>query len=97
MSKEKIKVYLYTIVFKLIQIDGYSLEAQKELRKNHSTKFKLIEAKVKKETIEAEKFTGDNIYKILIYFDKLYKVMNNVERSQLIETLIAEIQIKEDK
>ena len=33
MSKEKIKVYLYTIVFILIQIDGYSLEAQKELRK----------------------------------------------------------------
>ena len=91
MSKEKIKVYLYTIVFILIQIDGYSLEAQKELRKNYSTKFKLIEAKVKKETIEAEKFTVDNIYKILIYFDKLYKVMNDVERRQLIETSIAEI------
>ena len=97
MSKEKIKVYLYTIVFKLIQIDGYSLEAQKELRKNHSTKFKLIEAKVKKETIEAEKFTGDNIYKILIYFDKLYKVMNDVERRQLITALISEIQIYEEK
>ena len=58
---------------------------------------KLIEAKVKKETIEAEKLTGDNIYKILIYFDKLYKVMNDVERRQLIEALIAEIQIYEDK
>lgn len=41
---------------------------------------KLIEVKVKKETIEAERLTGDNIYKILIYFDKLYKVMNDVER-----------------
>lgn len=58
---------------------------------------KLIEAKVKKETIEAEKLTCDNIYKILIYFDKLYKVMNDVERRQLIEALIAEIQIYEDK
>jgi len=26
MSKEKIKVYLYTRVFTSIQIDGYSLE-----------------------------------------------------------------------
>ncbi len=58
---------------------------------------KLIEVKVKKETIEAEKLTGDNIYKVLIYFDKLYKVMNDVERRQLIEALIAEIQIYEDK
>lgn len=97
------------------EIDNY----QKELRKSHSTKFKLIEeidnldvedkhykrrkqdlddrlyrmydkidelesslidAKAKKQTIEAEKLTGDNIYKVLIYFDKLYKVMNDVER-----------------
>ena len=29
MSKEKIKVYLYTRVSPSMQIDGYSLEAQK--------------------------------------------------------------------
>ena len=112
------------------EIDNY----QKELRKSHSTKFKLIEeidaldvkhykrrkndlddrlyrmydkieelegqlieAKAKKEIIEAEKLTGDNIYKVLIYFDKLYKVMNDVERRQLIEALISEIQIYEEK
>ena len=57
----------------------------------------LIESKAKKETIEAEKLTGDNIYKVLIYFDKLYKVMNDVERRQLIEALISEIQIYEEK
>ena len=57
----------------------------------------LIEAKAIKETIEAEKLTGDNIYKVLIYFDKLYKVMNDVERRQLIEALISEIQIYEEK
>lgn len=57
----------------------------------------LIEAKAKKETIEAEKLTGDNIYKVLIYFYKLYKVMNDVERRQLIEALISEIQIYEEK
>ena len=33
------------------------------------------------------------IYKVLIYFEKLYGVMNDVERRQLIEALISEIQI----
>ena len=37
------------------------------------------------------------IYKVLIYFDKLYKVMNDVERRQLTEALISEIQIYEEK
>lgn len=131
MMQEKINMKVDTSAIEN-EIDNY----QKELRKSHSTKFKLIEeidtldgddrhykrrkkdlddrlyrmydkieelesqlieAKAKKETIEAEKLTGDNIYKILIYFDKLYKVMNDVERRQLIETLISEVQIYEDK
>ena len=114
------------------EIDNY----QKELRKSHSTKLKLIEeidsldvedkhykrrkkdlddrlyrmydkieelesqlieTKAKKETIEAEKLTGDNIYKVLLYFNKLYKVMNEVERRQLITALISEIQVYEEK
>lgn len=114
----------------------FSKQIRKELRKSHSTKFKLIEeidnldvedkhykrrkqdlddrlyrmydkidelesslidAKAKKQTIEAEKLTGDNIYKVLIYFDKLYKVMNDVERRQLISALISEIQVYEEK
>ena len=57
----------------------------------------LIDARAKKTSIEAEKITGDNIYKVLIYFDKLYFAMNDVERRQLIEALIAEIQIYEER
>ena len=131
MIQEKINMKVDTSAIEN-EIDNY----QKELRKSHSTKFKLIEeidnldvedkhykrrkndlddrlyrmydriedlegrlieAKAIKETIEAEKLTGDNIYKVLIYFDKLYKVMNDVERRQLIEALISEIQIYEEK
>ena len=131
MMQEKINMKVDTSAIEN-EIDNY----QKELRKNHSTKFKLIEeidnldvddkhykrrkqdlddrlyrmydkieelesllidAKAKKQTIEAEKLTGDNIYKVLIYFDKLYKVMNDVERRQLISALISEIQIFEEK
>ena len=57
----------------------------------------LIDARAKKTSIEAEKITGDNIYKVLICFDKLYFAMNDVERRQLIEALIAEIQIYEER
>ena len=53
----------------------------------------LIAARAKKQAIEAEKLTGDNIYKVLIYFDQLYGKMNDREKRQLIEELISEIQI----
>ena len=57
----------------------------------------LIEARAKKQSIESEKVTGDNIYKILIYFDKFYKLMNEEEQRKLMETLIEEIQIYEER
>ena len=57
----------------------------------------LIAARAKKQSIEAEKLTSDNIYKVLIYFEKLYEVMNESERRQLIEALVSEIQIYEER
>ena len=57
----------------------------------------VIDAKAKKRTIEADKITGDNIYKILIYFDKLYALMDQTEKRQFVETLIDEIQIYEER
>ena len=57
----------------------------------------LMDARAKRTSIEAEKITGDNIYKVLICFDKLYFAMNDVERRQLIEALIDEIQIYEER
>ncbi|MBR2764965.1 MAG: recombinase family protein, partial [Blautia sp.] len=57
----------------------------------------LIEARAKKQSIESEKVTGDNIYKILIYFDNFYKLMNEEEQRKLMETLIEEIQIYEER
>lgn len=57
----------------------------------------LIETRAKKQAIEAEKLTGDNIYKVLIYFEKLYAAMNEDERRQLMETLISEIHIYKNR
>lgn len=57
----------------------------------------LIEARAKKMAVEAEKLTGDNIYKVLIYFDKLYSVMDELEKRKIMESLISEIQIYEER
>ena len=54
-------------------------------------------ARAKKMAIEAEKLTGDNIYKVLIYFDKLYSVMDDQEKRQLMESLLSEVQIYEER
>ena len=51
----------------------------------------------KRHLLKRRKSQGDNIYKVLICFDKLYFAMNDVERRQLIEALIAEIQIYEER
>ena len=53
----------------------------------------LMDARAKKQAIEADKITGDNIYKVLICFERLYNVMNPLERKKLMEHLISEIQI----
>lgn len=65
--------------------------------KIEDTESLLIAARAKKLAIEAEKLTGDNIYKVLIYFDKLYSAMNEQEKRQLMEKLILEIQIFEER
>ena len=65
--------------------------------KIEDTESLLIEARAKKTVIEAEKLTADNIYKVLIYFDKLYAVMDEQERRQLMESLISEIHIFEER
>ena len=56
----------------------------------------LIDARAKKCAIEADKVRGDNIYRILTHFDKLYDVMSESERQELMQALIAEIQINEE-
>ena len=57
----------------------------------------LTAARAKKQAIEAEKMTSDNIYRVLVYFEKLYAVMSEVERRQLMESLVSEIQVYEER
>lgn len=63
--------------------------------KIEETEKQLVAARAKKMSIEADKLTGDNIYKTLICFNKLYAVMDDHEKRQLMEMLISEIQVYE--
>ena len=65
--------------------------------KIEDTESLLIEARAKKMAIEAEKLTGDNIYKVLIYFDKLYSVMDELEKRKIMGSLLSAIQLYEER
>lgn len=82
-----------------MQIDGYSLDAQKARMKAYAdfNDYQIVgeyeDTRAKKQAIETDKITGDNIYKVLVCFEKLYNVMNPLERKKLMAHLISEIQI----
>ena len=56
----------------------------------------LISAKTKKSALLADKITGDNIYKALIFFEKLYAHMNEVEKREFLSQLVDNVQIYEE-
>ena len=57
----------------------------------------LISTKTKKRTLLADKITGDNIYKALIFFDKLYAKMNEAEKREFLSQLVDNVQIYEER
>lgn len=62
----------------------------------------LVSAKAKKRSLLADKITGDNIYKALIFFDKLYAQMNEVEKNEVekrefLSQLVDNVQIYEER
>lgn len=46
----------------------------------------LVSAKAKKRSLLADKITGDNIYKALTFFDKLYAQMNEAEKREFLSS-----------
>lgn len=57
----------------------------------------LNDACARKKTIEDEKLTSDNIFEILMHFDKLFSIMSNDEQRKFVELLIEEIQVYEER
>ena len=57
----------------------------------------LASAKAKKRSIIADKVTGDNIYKALLYFDDFYDKIDESERREFMTVLLDNIQIYEER
>ena len=57
----------------------------------------LISAKTKKRALLPDKITGDNIYKALIFFDKLYAQMSEAEKREFLSQLVDNVQIYEER
>lgn len=57
----------------------------------------LVSAKAKKRSLLADKITGDNIYKALVFFDKLYAQMNEAEKLEFLSQFVDNVQIYEER
>ena len=57
----------------------------------------LVSAKAKKRSLLADKITGDNIYKALVFYDKLYAQMNEAEKREFLSQLVDNVQIYEER
>ena len=45
----------------------------------------LVAAKAKRRSILSDKVSGDNIYKALVFFDRMYDKMNEAEKREFLE------------
>ena len=48
-------------------------------------------------SIMADKETGDNIYKALVYFENFYDKMNDSERREFMSVLLENVKIYEER
>lgn len=56
----------------------------------------LVAAKAKKRSILSDKISGDNIYKALVFFDRMYDNMNEAERREFVEQLIEKVEVYDE-
>ena len=57
----------------------------------------IEDAKARKQSVESERITADNIFAVLTNFERLYALMTRVEKRALMEALIEEIQIHKER
>ena len=74
-----------------------SLRLDKLYDKIEEMETSLEDAKRRKQSLENNKVSSDNIYKILMNFEKLYSLTNNQEKHRIIESLINKIEIHKNK
>lgn len=56
----------------------------------------IEECRTRKMNLEKDKLSGEQIYKVLVYFDKFYGKMEDTDKQRFFKSLIKEIQIYEE-
>ena len=57
----------------------------------------ILENEEKKDVIQKEKITTDNVYKVLLKFDTLLAVMEEVDKKRFCQLLIEKVMIRDEK
>ena len=57
----------------------------------------LIKVKARKAAAESEKMTADRIFQILISFEKIYDRMSDTERRKMMELLVADVEVFDER
>ena len=132
--KKQLKCYIYTRVSTSMQVDGYSLDAQKDklhkyadyqdmhivgeysdegksgksvegrpqdmnnrLNKIYEEIYNIedmiIDCEKKKEATKQDVLTKENVFKMLLVFDKIFDKMNDADKRKLLESMIAEVHL----
>ena len=65
--------------------------------KIEETEVSLVVAKAKRRSILSDKVSGDNIYKALVFFDKMYDIMNEAEKRDFVTQLIQKVEVYEER
>lgn len=75
----------------------FNLRLQKSYDTIDKLELKIKEAKEKKLNIEKGKTSAENIYKLLINFNKLYEKFYDYERKELLKMIISEINVYKER
>lgn len=80
------------------KLSDFQLDREDELSKRYIEQLQeaLEECASRKKNIEYAHLSSQRIYKILVYFDKLYDTMNDEDKQLFFKSLIKEIQIYEE-
>ena len=65
--------------------------------KIEETEISLVAAKAKRRSILSDKVSGDNIYKALVFFDKMYDIMDEAEKRDFVTQLIQKVEVYEER
>ena len=97
--KKQQKCYIYTRVSTSMQVEGYSLDAQKDKLYDEITDIEnaMEEVETRLYNIRQDKISEDNVYQFLLFFDKLYDKFTDLEKKTFLKSFLSDVFIYEEE